>query len=399
MNVLSNSSAERFLSDRSVCFCLFAESRLLVSQEKRQYEPVDTSKQKQKDFRNRILARVSKKNPKCLSALMYKATLDVNTEVPVSCNSLPSATFLEDYIVAKTRDLTCSTKEKCDYMLSNLPSISTDDIHAVADATVAQSANEIWQRARVGRITASNFGRVKTKMTTLSQRDDVDAIALLKTLMIYDPVNSNLPALVYGRNMEKEACKKYQQFLGSKGHVGVKVNLCGLVLSPKHVFLGASPDLVVECQCCGKGLAEIKCPHSFKDSDLSDERPPCLDQNYQLKPSHAYYAQVQGQMAIVGLEWCDFVVYTSKRVIVQRIGFDQTFWNDLEERLVTFFRDYLLLEIVTHANRPAQQVATMKETYKRQNYLAQKMNDPINSQESDAAIMNVACFVDICEDN
>ena len=38
-------------------------------------------------------------------------------------------------------------------------------------------------------------------MTSLSQQDDVDAIALLKTLMNYNPVNSNLSALVYGHNM------------------------------------------------------------------------------------------------------------------------------------------------------------------------------------------------------
>ena len=94
-----------------------------------------------------------------------------------------------------------SSKEKCDYMLSNLQSFSTHNIGAVADTTVAQSSNEIWQRARVGRITASNLGRVQTKMTSLSQRDDVDAIALLKTLMNYNPVNSNLSALVYGHNM------------------------------------------------------------------------------------------------------------------------------------------------------------------------------------------------------
>ena len=123
-----------------------------------------------------------------------------SASVPVAHNSLPSTTFLEDYIVAKIRGLAHSTKEKCDYMLSNLQSLSTHNIRAVADTTVAQSTNEKWQRARVGRITASNLGRIKTK-TSLSQQDDVDAIALLKTLMNYNPVNSNLSALVYGHNM------------------------------------------------------------------------------------------------------------------------------------------------------------------------------------------------------
>ena len=29
--------------------------------------------------------------------------------------------------------------------------------------------------------------------------------------------------------------------------------------------LGATPDGIVSCECCGKGLIEIKCPFSYKD--------------------------------------------------------------------------------------------------------------------------------------
>ncbi|KAH3788556.1 hypothetical protein DPMN_166701 [Dreissena polymorpha] len=35
------------------------------------------------------------------------------------------------------------------------------------------------------------------------------------------------------------------------------------VLQSKH-FIAASADLETECECCGKGICEIKCPESVK---------------------------------------------------------------------------------------------------------------------------------------
>ena len=29
--------------------------------------------------------------------------------------------------------------------------------------------------------------------------------------------------------------------------------------------MGASPDGIVQCDCCGKGVVEIKCPFSCRD--------------------------------------------------------------------------------------------------------------------------------------
>ena len=37
-----------------------------------------------------------------------------------------------------------------------------------------------------------------------------------------------------------------------------------------------------------------------------------------LLTEHTYYAQVQGEMAILGVQWCDFVVYSNGMVVVDR---------------------------------------------------------------------------------
>ena len=44
-----------------------------------------------------------------------------------------------------------------------------------------------------------------------------------------------------------------------------------------------------------------------------------------LEKTHKYYAQVQGEMAIKGLPWVDFVVWTaaaSNIIFVERVFFD-----------------------------------------------------------------------------
>ena len=107
--------------------------------------------------------------------------------------------------------------------------------------------------------------------------------------------------------------------------MNVQISLCGLVLSQEHTYLGASPDFLVTCDCCGKGVVEVKCPFKHKDSDITQDRPAFLDANWLSKKNHAYFAQVQGQMAIVGRDWCDFVVYTPQKQVIQRIIFDQEF--------------------------------------------------------------------------
>ena len=60
-----------------------------------------------------------------------------------------------------------------------------------------------------------------------------------------------------------------------------------------------------------------------------------------LKTSHAYYAQVQGQMGVSGVEWCDFVVYTKKGMSVERIPFKKQYWNDLKQPSNYYFAHFI----------------------------------------------------------
>lgn len=84
------------------------------------------------------------------------------------------------------------------------------------------------------------------------------------------------------------------------------------------------------------GFLEIKCPFTARNippTEACQNSGFCcaLDENtgrLVLKKSHTYSAQVQGQMGIGCRPWCDFVIYISKGISVQRILFDEQYWNN-----------------------------------------------------------------------
>lgn len=74
--------------------------------------------------------------------------------------------------------------------------------------------------------------------------------------------------------------------------------------------------------------------------------------NFCLKETHSYYIQVQGQLAITGLTWCDFCVFVSEsnEICVHRIQFDLNFWTDkLLPKLKQFYINYGLKFIADRA--------------------------------------------------
>lgn len=126
----------------------------------------------------------------------------------------------------------------------------------------------------------------------------------------------------------------------------VDVLPCGLVTRPDIPFLGCTPDgKVVDPKYHPHfGVLEIKCPYTARfitprGAVLSDPDFCCEIRNgkLRLKLDHQYYFQVQGQLALTGMDWCDFVVYTFKGMHIERIRFNKAFWNELYKKLSEFY--------------------------------------------------------------
>ena len=86
------------------------------------------------------------------------------------------------------------------------------------------------------------------------------------------------------------------------------------------------------------------CISSIKEEDPCDPKVAAnvgyidfVDGEPALKRSHNYYAQVQMQMALTKAASCNFVVWTTKNILVLKVDFDQYFWQKLQSQLIGFF--------------------------------------------------------------
>ena len=71
------------------------------------------------------------------------------------------------------------------------------------------------------------------------------------------------------------------------------------------------------------------------------------DGTLRLKKTHAYFYQVQGQLAVMNLPWCDFVLWTPKELHVERIQADPAFWREVLPKLEKFYDTALLPELAS----------------------------------------------------
>ncbi|XP_034068739.1 uncharacterized protein LOC117544632 isoform X4 [Gymnodraco acuticeps] len=127
----------------------------------------------------------------------------------------------------------------------------------------------------------------------------------------------------------------------------------GLWLNPQWPYMGASPDGCVTCTCHGTGICEIKCPHSkHEEANLrlcAGEQGFCLVNDggtVKLDRRHAYYHQIQAQLHLVDVDYCDFVVWTKNDLFVERIVRDVDLWDNIIPRVERFFRLCVLPEVL-----------------------------------------------------
>ena len=127
-----------------------------------------------------------------------------------------------------------SNSTSTEHLLSKL-SLSAEDIAELERQTVGQSKNSLWSRMRKGRITASNFYRVHTKMETLKRESSTDCAALIKTL-IDPPSLAHIAHIRHGIVSESDAIVAVCNTL-SKKHKNLEIKECGLYLHAEKQFL------------------------------------------------------------------------------------------------------------------------------------------------------------------
>lgn len=145
-----------------------------------------------------------------------------------------------------------------------------------------------------------------------------------------------------------------------EGHKDLRVRETGLWVCQEHVYIGASPDGLVQCSCCGDGLVEIKCPLSIAQDCPQDVPLEYMVKSplgeLRLKDTHPYFTQMQVQMGVTGCKWCDFFIFTQVGFHKERVAFEPCVWEEVRMAAEIVFKKHVAPEMVERKMR--EQVTT-----------------------------------------
>ena len=165
-------------------------------------------------------------------------------------------------------------------------SVSPAEAEYLTQSTLLQSNSAVWYMHRKGRITASNFGAVCHTSITQPSHSLVEKITQKCSVPKVHP-------LVWGLENESKARKEYA-LLAKQHHRDFELKNTGLHINTKFPHLGATPDGLISCSCCGQGVLEIKCPFSIRNASPCTAAYMYLETtgSGRLKRSHDYHYQV-----------------------------------------------------------------------------------------------------------
>ena len=83
-------------------------------------------------------------------------------------------------------------------------------------------------------------------------------------------------------------------------------------------------------------FSAVQLKHALFQVFVANYKLPYGSKQVMLRRNRPYFAQVQGQVAVGGRAWYDFVIYT-KSISIERIYFDEDYWlHILLPKLVDF---------------------------------------------------------------
>ena len=250
--------------------------------------------------------------------------------------------FSDSYDIATAR-----FKRMIDEHVSCL-TITEEEIQETERLTRGQTTNKLWFEKRKTVLTASNFGRAaKTKVEPSNK---------IKAILYSNFVTESVQ---YGIESESKAVDLFVRQMSEKG-IAVKVEEVGLLLSKEKPYLGASLDRIVTfVETNERWGMEIKSPFSKAGMTVEDSckskdfyLEKLADESVQLKKSHDYFWQVQGQLycSNVSLKGIIFIVYFGDNMplFTQKIPFHPSIWyEDFLPKIDFFYRRAFLPELLT----------------------------------------------------
>ena len=222
--------------------------------------------------------------------------------------------------------------------------VCIEEINSIEEDTKNQGDDPTgrWYLLQRCRLTSSNFGVV------CKRRESTPVSKLVKSLL-YHSSSLAVSSLRWGIENENNARRSYADEMAK---IGVKK--VGLIISHSKPYLACSLDDFVEDESVEDryGTVEYKCPYSARELTPVEACKHvkglfCKIENEKakLKLNHNYHYQVQGVLGITKRKWCDFVVWTPKGTLIERIYFNPAFWENMLPKLESFYDNAILPEL------------------------------------------------------
>ncbi|XP_049881815.1 uncharacterized protein LOC126377858 isoform X1 [Pectinophora gossypiella] len=246
----------------------------------------------------------------------------------------PNAKDVDESVLGK--DL----KEACLLKLKDFET-TIDQIKYIESATIGQHDNDVYTTYRCDRLTASQFGMICKRKSTTPCHNQVKSVLYKNNILTND--------MAYGQNHESVARTLFIEKMNKA------VRPAGLYIDEEFGFLGASPDGVIEEE---NSILEIKCFPSLarNNQDIfsaaKDRKnfPLLVDDTgaLQINKKHNYYYQIQGQLRVSKMMKCYFIGYVSPSfdITVLEVQRDENFIKNMMPKLVTFYKNCILPEVV-----------------------------------------------------
>jgi hypothetical protein len=80
---------------------------------------------------------------------------------------------------------------------------------------------------------------------------------------------SKKDAVKWGLDTEGECRTLFASYMTTI-HIEFECQQSGFKVNRDHPFMGASPDGITKCMCCGVGTLEIKCPFNHRKVTVAE---------------------------------------------------------------------------------------------------------------------------------
>lgn len=225
--------------------------------------------------------------------------------------------------------------------------IHKEQIDIIEAATREQAENNTWFKYRAGRITASRFKAVCRTNIEKPSLTVIKGVCYPQKVIFYSKQTS------YGIKHEKNALEEYKEHMSGE-HTNFTMCSSGFCISEKHSELGASPDSLVSCDCCGLGCVEVKCPYLLSDKssleEFANKKYTCLNFSngeYSLDLNHCYYYQIQCQMFVTDRKYCDFVIWSKAVLYIERVFYNDEFCQENVTKALNFHKYVIKPELLS----------------------------------------------------